>query len=88
MSENDSQNYIRVAVQTPANTMSNIAAPTEIAAQGQSLLFRVPQEIRNYIYSYVFTVHLFMDGNKQHPNRTLLNLLLACRRAQLEIGSS
>ncbi|KAK4041665.1 hypothetical protein C8A01DRAFT_45205 [Parachaetomium inaequale] len=65
--------------------------------QSQSLLFQLPQEIRDHIYHQLFASTRFSFGRcvtggiadftvKPAPNG--LALLRACRRAQLEIGNS
>jgi hypothetical protein len=75
-----------------------MAAQANMNLQSQSLLFQLPQEIRDHIYYQLFVSTRFSFGRHERggavPGFTVkpapngLALLRACRRAQLEIGDS
>lgn len=66
-------------------------------SQGESLLMRLPQELRNKIHSYLFSSTRFtsgkrttarMDSQNLVPAPHGLALLLSCRQAYVEIGNT
>ncbi|KAI1755825.1 hypothetical protein F4782DRAFT_527181 [Xylaria castorea] len=88
------------AEQNSKKTKNQSRAPSQIQtsdAQESSQLFRIPQELRDLIYTQLFTDTRLSHGEKLLgmissirviPAANALSMLRSCRRARAEIGDS
>ncbi|KAI0862893.1 hypothetical protein F4860DRAFT_102386 [Xylaria cubensis] len=57
-------------------------------AQKSSMLFQIPQELRDMIYTQLFINTRLSHGHRVFPAANALSILRTCRRARAEIGDS